>query len=333
MAELAQSDSQVPEPRVNLRDPDFYIEDGNVVLSAKDSTHTHTTYFRLHKGMLARASPIFRDMFTLSSPSAMEDYDGVPLVEMHDDAKDLRELIALLYDPPYISTILEGHDFTLRILGPARLANKYQIEWISKMVASQLEKRWPTTLQEWDAVAEEEEKISSYLKNATSVPDNLRRLPEPVSSILLARECDVTSILPFAFYHILAWPLDPTEQFLRWKVPQIDLLAPEDWRRMFLGQQRIQKWLGTLHTGDLTKTCQRGKHCDVIYIHLWYNIAQGVDFLSMTWLVAAKHLILDDIRACPECKQNFKDQIQVLRVDFFKKFPHFFQFSHDAEME
>ncbi|KAJ7691255.1 hypothetical protein B0H17DRAFT_1201124 [Mycena rosella] len=35
----------------------------------------------------------------------------------------------------------------------------------------------------------------------------LRRLPEPVSAILLARECDAPEILPFAFLHLLRLPL------------------------------------------------------------------------------------------------------------------------------
>jgi hypothetical protein len=85
---------------ISRHDPDFYIEDGNIVLSAKDS-EKNTLYFRLHKSTLAKHSTVFQDMFDVTpTPIQSKDqYDGVPLVEMLDDANALRELIALLYDP------------------------------------------------------------------------------------------------------------------------------------------------------------------------------------------------------------------------------------------
>jgi hypothetical protein len=84
-----------------VRDPDFYNDDGNIVLSAKDAEGC-TVYFRLHRSILTKHSPVFGDMFAMPTPSlpSVDQYDGVPLVEMAGDSADaLRSLIALLYDP------------------------------------------------------------------------------------------------------------------------------------------------------------------------------------------------------------------------------------------
>ncbi|KAJ7680587.1 hypothetical protein DFH06DRAFT_1404964 [Mycena polygramma] len=109
-------------------DPDFYIDDGNVVLAAKDSdSENSTVYFRVHRSTLVKHSPeVFGNMFAMPCPPVMDQYDGVPLVNMPDDAAALRGLIAILYD----SQSIEASNLGLELLGPIQLAKKYQIGWI-----------------------------------------------------------------------------------------------------------------------------------------------------------------------------------------------------------
>jgi hypothetical protein len=83
------------------RDEDLYFEDGSVVLSADDSDG-NTIYFRVHMSVLRKNSPVFRDMFSIPSPVAIDLYDGVPLVHVHDDAKEMKEFLQVLYDPWYV---------------------------------------------------------------------------------------------------------------------------------------------------------------------------------------------------------------------------------------
>jgi hypothetical protein len=59
------------------KDSKFYIEDGDIVLSAKDREKC-TTYFRLHRNTLARHSPIFADMFAMPLPPTTDHYEGSP---------------------------------------------------------------------------------------------------------------------------------------------------------------------------------------------------------------------------------------------------------------
>ncbi|KAI0342614.1 hypothetical protein BDW22DRAFT_1330030 [Trametopsis cervina] len=75
------------------RHSDLWFEDGNVVLVAEN------TMFRLHKGVLARHSEVFHDMFSIPQPQQLDDaYDGCPVVRMSEEADELSTVLEILYD-------------------------------------------------------------------------------------------------------------------------------------------------------------------------------------------------------------------------------------------
>lgn len=78
-----------------IRDPDLWLEDGNVVIVAQD------TAFRVHRGLLSRHSEVFSGLFTLAQPddqALTERYDGCPVVRVPDSSHDFRHLLRALYD-------------------------------------------------------------------------------------------------------------------------------------------------------------------------------------------------------------------------------------------
>lgn len=80
------------------RDDHLYLDDGNIVLSALD-TDDGVVYFRVHRSVLSRQSPVFKDMFNIPTGDSVEKYDGVPLVRLHDGADDVKDFLRALYDP------------------------------------------------------------------------------------------------------------------------------------------------------------------------------------------------------------------------------------------
>jgi hypothetical protein len=94
--------SSPPDPRT--RHADLWFCDGSVILQAD------STLFRVHKSQLSRHSAIFSDMFTLPQPPVMtthatladETYEGCPVVELHDSAEDVANLLLALYDGPFV---------------------------------------------------------------------------------------------------------------------------------------------------------------------------------------------------------------------------------------
>ncbi|KAJ6587198.1 hypothetical protein DFH09DRAFT_910240 [Mycena vulgaris] len=340
-------------------DPKFYIEDGNIVLAAKDSDN-NTRYFRLHRSILLEHSPVFKDMFAMPPPPTIAHYDGVPLVEMPDDADSLRNLIVLLYDSKCVFTfkmlrplismsrsiphILDGEDFALDMLEPTRLARKYQVDWISTMVACQLEKRWPTTVEGWDSIAQDE--ALKWTRNEVGAEFwephwadqtlKLQNLPEPVSSILLARECDVSSILPFAFLHLLRLPLDfdpaaPDFQPLPWAFPERSYLSQADLHRLALARERIGRWFSRQSERNTSADCGSGMRCEATTLLIWCKIAKDVGrdgnvLQAHRW--TQDNIYLKDI--CPACKGKLETEIHALRHDFASQLSRFFQLDDAA---
>lgn len=90
--------NQEPERHSSL-----WYEDGNVVLS------TNSYLYRVHKSILSRHSPVFRDMFQVSDDAeedtkdtikpSSEQYEGVPLITMGGDSDaDVCTLLSTLYN-------------------------------------------------------------------------------------------------------------------------------------------------------------------------------------------------------------------------------------------
>lgn len=86
--------------------PTLYFSDGSLVIVCKSHEET-PTYFRVHKTIMARHSPVFADMLTVPSPPDNQDvYDGVPLVEFPDDPKDVTIFLKFFYEPLYAKSLI-----------------------------------------------------------------------------------------------------------------------------------------------------------------------------------------------------------------------------------
>lgn len=97
-----ESASSTEAPRHSAQ---FYFPDGDIVLSAPlgcaKGEAQRLQLFRVHKFLLSHHSVVFRDMFNLSTqPADASDLiDGHPVVALQDDAKDVEELLHMLYNP------------------------------------------------------------------------------------------------------------------------------------------------------------------------------------------------------------------------------------------
>ncbi len=77
------------------RHPLLWYADGTVILA------TPTVIFRVYRGILAKKSPVFNDMFTLLQSISMSDQDitdGTPIVHLHDDSTEQAHLLSTLHD-------------------------------------------------------------------------------------------------------------------------------------------------------------------------------------------------------------------------------------------
>ncbi|KAG8986790.1 hypothetical protein FRB94_002430 [Tulasnella sp. JGI-2019a] len=97
--------------------------------------------FRVHKGVVARQSEVFKDMFEITGPvsDGTEDevFENAPVIKVEDKAADIRALFSLMYNAPPRDVPLDLIASTLRV------ADKYGIEQYQAWALSCL-KEYPT---------------------------------------------------------------------------------------------------------------------------------------------------------------------------------------------
>jgi hypothetical protein len=99
MSPIDRTPSASKRPRPNEeRDAKFYFMGGDIVLSAPDEAGI-IIYFRVHASKLSQYSTVFREKLASMTAYDVCLYDDVALVELKDDANDLRDFINILYGP------------------------------------------------------------------------------------------------------------------------------------------------------------------------------------------------------------------------------------------
>ncbi|KAF7370422.1 BTB domain-containing protein [Mycena sanguinolenta] len=158
---------------------ELWISDGSVVLQAE------STQFRVHFGVLARHSTVFRTMQGLPQPPGEPTVDGCPVLQLADDLTDVEYLLKALYDP----TFLSQKALPLPAVGALiRLGRKYEFKNLLNLAVSRLTTEYPTTLEALDALSPELQTITGYPGVNFDV-------------IVLASENDILSVLPSAYYY------------------------------------------------------------------------------------------------------------------------------------
>ncbi len=79
----------VPPPSL-VHDPEFWFEDGSIVLVA------HNIGFRVYKRLLSEHSPLFRDLFQMPQPAYASKVEGTPCVVLLDPPEQVRHLLRVL---------------------------------------------------------------------------------------------------------------------------------------------------------------------------------------------------------------------------------------------
>jgi hypothetical protein len=87
------------------------------------------------------------------------------------------------------------------------LASKYDMVHFRHCIIDHIELDWPQSLWNWDQIERETDSLRKIWHKREPELGCPRPyiddcLPEPASAIRLARECDIPSILPAAFYHL-----------------------------------------------------------------------------------------------------------------------------------
>ena len=111
MQEREDSQFQI-NPTTSPLEPS-YASDANLVIRSSDFVN-----FKVHKHVLAVASPFFKDLLSLHQPPDSESVDGLPVVHMSEDSELLSTLVSMLY--PLRPVIPNSYDKVLFSLATRR---------------------------------------------------------------------------------------------------------------------------------------------------------------------------------------------------------------------
>ncbi|KAF8272473.1 hypothetical protein EI94DRAFT_1796094 [Lactarius quietus] len=161
---------------------DFWFSDGNVILCAGNFA------FKVHRGQLERHADIFQTMLSIPQP---DDTGGI--IRLCDSPTDVYHLLRSLYDGLYFRRpFVQDFPFLASVL---RMSCKYFIYLPRKQCLERLQTYFPITLSEWD-------RRERMALSPEGHYDPRYEIPSPIHVINLARELNVGSVLPAAFYDL-----------------------------------------------------------------------------------------------------------------------------------
>ncbi|KAJ7025745.1 hypothetical protein C8F04DRAFT_1400403 [Mycena alexandri] len=163
------------------RSPDFWFEDGTIVLQAENML------YRVYRGWLASRSTVFRDTFSIPQPKEETVLvEGCPVVQVHDAAQDFGRFLKALHNHGSYKTCPVS-DLS-ELISFLSLSDKYDVPALRDAMVSILFDLYPTTLAKWDA--------------RTRPPGYTVRRFDHVGVLNIAVKMNIRSILPVVMYTI-----------------------------------------------------------------------------------------------------------------------------------
>ena len=202
-------------------------------------------------------------------------------------------------------------DLELMLLEPMRLAKKYDMDKLIRLLIPLVEAQWPRTLMEWDV----------YTVHNKKHPEAHL---EPAAAIVLATEHNITSILPAAYYLLSQIGIyddyDSNGPKTRKLTARWDMLSPRDYRRLIYGKETLP---GIIESLAATVFRCSSEQCGR-KLALLSALRDQRDFLSII-----TPLDLASI-PCSSCRSwMFRDPPRILRQKAWDGLPVIFNFGND----
>ena len=120
------------DPIMSLPEP-LDVSDADLIIRSSDLVN-----FRVHQTVLAMASPFFGDLLSPPRPSVGESLNGLPIVQLVEDAELLHSLVSILYPVP--SVIPESHEKVLFLLAACQ---KYDMVEAQSYIRAEINRSAP----------------------------------------------------------------------------------------------------------------------------------------------------------------------------------------------
>jgi hypothetical protein len=300
------------------RDAPWY-DDGSVVLQAE------LKQFRVHRSILSMNSVIFKDMFSLAQPSAEgEVVDGCPVIHLSDSATDLRYVLEAFYNGRNYSPHKLPETFAV-VAAFLRLGKKYEITKLYEEALSRLCNDYPPNLAQW----ERRERNGASIKYYAGVHFDV---------VNLAREIDIPSLLPTAFYYICAspHPLDCITKGFTHMDGTSSIKSIEDKMICLVGRQKLITkqacqtlgWMDYAEDSEIAANCHQWSRCETARKKLWFDMSHP----TISHYPLNKWNTCFEKDLCAPCIQSSKVTHTKGRVSVWNELPSLFELPDWGEL-
>ncbi|KAJ7766188.1 hypothetical protein B0H16DRAFT_1882998 [Mycena metata] len=271
--------------------------------------------FRVPKSILGARSVVFQGMFELPQPAAdgdagmeNETMDGIPVVHLHDSAKDVDVFLRAIFDSSYFMPPPSPVDINV-VLGILRLSHKYDVKYLFRRAIDHLETICPIGLSKLEDMCTGGGSVTNYLSLASS----LGVLP-------IFHRLGVTWLLPYACYKIGTHWVKALLEF----GPAWDTL-PQDMKQTCLCLPMVQaEGTGLLYEA-LTpfSACASPDSCNLSKFKLLKARPQPEDIENQDPLIEVANMIdlYADLNLCDTCAADARERYHAVRADIWNKLP------------
>ncbi|KAF7295837.1 hypothetical protein HMN09_01126900 [Mycena chlorophos] len=302
---------------------ELWFDDGNVILQAGSAQ------YKVFRGILARHSTVFQDMFALPQPSDAELVDGCPLVQLPDAEVEVTPFLRALFEPNYFPTFPSKTCFDLvKLYGCLRLSSKYSVQPLRTNALKHLNSFF-TSLAEWD----------EHMASAPNV-DGVLRHDSYLCFLQLAHELEATRVLPIIYYIVSGFfDLLGMSVFRGVHWMGFEGRIPEAWQDAFLAgaeEQLRANWgiLDVLADPSILDSCESPLLCSRALLRQLHacNTQRGKrDCRDPLFMWNAVNWAT--LHVCPECLSSLKAKANKKRQQFWRRLPEIYHLPSWEELE
>ncbi|KAI0054912.1 hypothetical protein BV25DRAFT_1833470 [Artomyces pyxidatus] len=321
--------------------PDLWLKDGSIIIRtiSKDSPPTHTLY-KVHKYILALHCSVFAALF--EGPQAAfaigsEHHDGIPIMDLPDDAEDVHDFLTALYFPKetqrhttVMSPVRDGEwkMFPYSYFGVLRLAAKYDAAEIRDLLVPVLKASFPAVFEDWHHL--------QAVIIAADIPESPGEdyLLESVQFIRLAEACNVPDVLPVVLYELscLFDDMDPEANFYHesFSSAMPSELTSDHLVKLMIGKAQIRSRVSRAFNVDEAEpsNCRVPASCDHC-LRIWWGLMRSDGFNNVdpfTWIQSLFDSFDDEWmkKVCDSCQQQTKEYLITTRKEVWRELPRFF---------
>ncbi|KAJ7109632.1 hypothetical protein C8R43DRAFT_1079683 [Mycena crocata] len=208
---------------------EIWMPYGDIILQVQ------STQFRVNRDILAKHSPVFRDLFSVPQPPHQGTVEGCHVVQLSDAAEDWALLLDVLYEP-FQHSAMPSFNVLAAML---RLGRKYEIQQAHEDAASRIRYEFPADFRAFNDLNADMTRIKYH---------------EGIYSDLLslAYECGIYSSVPLlAFCCLRTYKLETLFNGVQRQGSRSFVMLPENFKipmalaleRMVLFQHASLSWL------------------------------------------------------------------------------------------